>query len=109
MNPKREILIALSIEAKFIQETQHPDKSINQILIDSYATRPEQVFRTFKSWIKNGFVVKEGEKAFLVWGKKLNTAVKTNGNEPEEEEDENFNFYPISYVFSDEQVKPLKK
>lgn len=108
MNPKREKLIALSIEAKFIQQTEHPDKSINQILIDSYATRPEQVFRTFKSWMKNGYVVKEGEKAFLVWGKKLKTAtVESNGQEQEEEEDD-YNFFPIAYVFSDEQVKPLK-
>jgi hypothetical protein len=49
--------------------------------------------------------VKKGEKALLLWGEPRKAAKqeKTTGNEKDE-----FSFFPLAYVFSENQVEKLK-
>ena len=108
---KRERLKILSLQAKEIREQKgEEEKTINDIIIETfYKNETHQEFKSFKGWIKKGFSVKKGEKAFLVWGRPKQE--NKNGEiEPviENEESENGTFYPISFIFSNAQVQPLK-
>lgn len=114
---KREILKDFSSRAKAIREEllkqcKHPEEeelieamTINQLIVEHiYTDEQHQKFNTFKGWIKDGFVVKKGEKAFLLWGRKKQEIEKPNGDQKTEELD----FFPITFVFSNNQVEPLK-
>lgn len=119
---KRLRLRALSAEAKDIKEAllnecETPEESlkisamrINDVLIEKiYKDETHQEFRSFKGWLKEGFCVKKGEKAFLVWGRpkqenkdgELKSVIEVDG--------EDHNFFPISFVFSNAQVKSLEQ
>jgi len=107
VNPKREILKRLSRKAKVIRELMEDPEgvTINEILIDEFYTKDgHEEFNLFWQWIKKGYKVKKGEKAFLVWGRKR----KAQNNEPKEGDKDEFSFFPLAFVFSNLQVEPLK-
>lgn len=107
---KRERLKILSAQAKEIREISgEEEKTINDIIIESfYKNETHQEFKSFKGWIKAGFVVKKGEKAFLVWGRPKQED-KSGEVKPIIEDSENGTFYPLSFIFSNAQVQPLKQ
>ena len=103
---KKKALIALSKLAKEIQEMEDEPRNINSILIDDFYQKGEhKEFNTFKEWIKQGQRVKKGEKAFLVWGRKRKSDQDQATAEPKTEEEKNFSFYPLCYLFSNAQVQ----
>lgn len=111
---KRNLLIQLSAQAKEIQileiETGEDDRNINSILIDDFYTDSQnQTFNTFNEWLNQGFKVKKGEKAFLVWGRKRKNNQDQESKEPKTEDEKVFSFYPLCYLFSNAQVEPIKK
>jgi hypothetical protein len=111
---KRNLLIQLSAQAKEIQlleiETGEDDRNINSILIDDFYTDSKnQTFNTFHEWLNQGFKVKKGEKAFLVWGRKRKNNQDQENKEPKTEAEKVFSFYPLCYLFSNAQVEPIKK
>jgi hypothetical protein len=80
--------------------------SVNEGLADIYSKEGHTELHSFRGWLKNGMVVKKGEKALLLWGE----PIKGNKQEKKEGEDEEgFEFFPLAYVFSQQQVEPLKK
>lgn len=104
-NEKRNLLKQLSIKAKTLIELQGLDKNVNAVLIDFYTTETHQEFKTFKGWMAEKKKVKKGEKGFFVWSKKLKATDKTEGAE----DDKEFKFFGMAYLFSNAQVEPLKK
>lgn len=102
---KKQLLKILSIQAKEIIELQGLDKNINAVLIDMYTNEKHQVFKTFKGWMQEKKKVKKGEKGFFVWSKKLKATDKTESAEDNKE----FKFFGIAYLFSNAQVEELKK
>lgn len=113
---KRAKLRHLSAQAKELKEKlidqgeAVEDFRINDIIIHYFYTSNEhQAFNTFKGWIKEGFSVNKGEKGFLVWGRPKQ---EKNGEiKPviENDDSEEGTFFPISHIFSNAQVSPLKK
>lgn len=105
INPRKLELIERSKIARMMQEEseEFADMTINQILLDMYSKGVETKFNTFKGWRKEGFRVKKGEKAFSIWGKKR----EATKQEETKEEPTEFKFYPICYVFSENQVEPI--
>lgn len=101
---KKELLKSLSQKAKMKQQAGD-ERTVNQILMDWYTNETHQVFYNFWEWKKHGKKVKKGEKAFLVWSKKRKATEKA---EKESEEDKEYKFYSIAYLFSNAQVEPLK-
>lgn len=114
---KRERLKDLSSRAKAIREelikkSKTPQQvealeamTINEIIVKYiYKDENNQNFDTFKGWIKNGFAVRKGEKAFLLWGRKKQTVEDAEGQEKTEE----LEFFPVTYVFSNQQVRAFK-
>ena len=120
---KRAQLKELSAQAKEIKEmykqkASTPEEALkaesltlNQIIIKHfYKSEEHQEFNTFGGWLKEGKAVKKGEKAFLIWGRPKAVQEQEKGNEPPK--DEEGDFYPVSFIFSNAQVtaaKPRKK
>lgn len=99
---KRDKLRELSKLAKNKMQLDCEGMSVNEILIQEFYTNEEhQIFKTFHDWKKEDFFVKKGETAFLIWGKPkaLNKKEQTEPNEDETE------FFPICFLFSNAQVK----
>lgn len=114
---KRQQLNAVSIKAKEIKEKLilnaetdekaelYAKMSINEIIVQFfYRTNKDYEFKTFRTWLKDGFVVNKGETAFLLWGRKKQEIKKPNGETKTEE----LEFFPITYVFSNNQVQPFQ-
>lgn len=101
---KKDLLRSLSQNAKMKQQAGD-ERTVNQILMDWYTNETHHEFHNFWEWKKLGFKVKKGERAFFVWGKKRKVTEKVENNDEEERE---FKFYPIAYLFSNAQVEPIK-
>ena len=74
--------------------------SINEGLANYYREQGHIDLKSFKQWKENGFQVKKGSKALLLWGQPKSI----NKNNEAEEEDEQF--FPLAFVFSNLQVEP---
>lgn len=79
---------------------------INDVLAMWYREQTNaDTFKSFLQWKKDGYNVKKGEKAFLLWSRKRKVSrfeESNNGGEPAEE---NYEFFPIAYLFSNLQVE----
>lgn len=105
---KRKQLRELSKLAKLKTEMDCEGMSINEVLVQEFYTdEKNQEFKTFLQWQKEGYKVKKGSEAFLVWGRpraieKANEA--KSQNTPEGEADDEDDFFPLCYLFSNNQV-----
>ncbi len=104
MNAKRQALKELSrIAAQIVEKGDA--STVNEALVMIYAEQGHTELHSFKKWLEQGYTVRKGEKALLLWAeprKALNAEKKTD-NEKDE-----FKFFPLAYVFSQNQVEPLK-
>lgn len=73
--------------------------SINEGLIELYRNEGHKEFKTFHQWKDEGKSILKGSKAFLVWG----SPKDVKHQDPEEGEDE-YKYWPLCYLFSDQQV-----
>ena len=117
---KRERLKVISNQATEIRENMlHACKNdteihavnaltVNQIIIEHiYKDAKNQEFKTFKGWLKDSKCVKKGESAFLIWGRPKAVQEKEKNPQAQTDEDDS-KFFPISFIFSNAQVQPLK-
>lgn len=102
---RRQILRETSKRAKELQATECEEMTINEILINRfYKTKEHQEFNTLYEWNRKGFKVLKGSTAFAVWGKPK-PLKKEDAQKSKKEEDENEDeFFPICYLFSNAQV-----
>ncbi len=112
----RDTLITLSNEVKdLVEDGTFP--TINTAIIETlYKDGNHQTFNTFMRWKKLGKSVKKGEKAFLLWSKPIRTG---EAKQKEEEDTENellspeeeaeYKYYGIAYLFSNAQVEDVLK
>lgn len=103
---KRQQLKDLSKAAKMLVSMGQAE-GINEALVLLYQQQGHTEIHSFKHWLSLGYVVKRGEKALLLWGQPLKAA-KQEKKEVDSDKDE-FSFFPLAYVFSNQQVEPLKK
>lgn len=95
-NPKREELKRLSKHVKIlVNEGEY--ESVNEGLIDSYTDEENTEFHTFHGWKDNGKKIIKGSKAFLIWGKPRKVV--------QQEDDDEYKYWPVCYLFSNAQVK----
>ena len=102
-NPRRLELIALSQSIKIGVRAGMFD-SINEGLIKTYQTADHNQFNTLVEWNKQGFKIRKGEKAFVVWGTPRPLKKQEQPQPPKSEEEEN-EFFPMAYLFSNAQVE----
>jgi len=102
-NEKRQALKELSRVIKLaVKEGIY--HSVNEGLADAYKQDGHEVLKSYNRWKSEGFQVKKGSKALLLWGeKRKQTAPPVNGaNEPDE-----YEFFPVAYVFSNKHVEKI--
>lgn len=84
-------------------------RSINDIVLMWYKENTQaNEFKSFYQWKQDGFSVKKGEKAFLLWAKKRNATAKIEVAENQDPQEEDYLFYPLAYLFSDKQVEKIE-
>jgi hypothetical protein len=102
----RDKLKQLSKVAKQAIKVNGGYQNVNDYVIRECYTTPENTeFNTFFQWREKGFKVKKGEHAFVIWGAPMK-AQKTEHKE--KQNDDEFSFYPLCYLFSNKQVEPFK-
>lgn len=97
----RDRLKELSKVAKMALKVM-PDEYANvndYVIRECYTHNGHTEFNTFYQWIQKGYAVKKGEKAFVIWGK------PQKATEKKESEKDEFDFYPLCYLFSNLQVE----
>jgi hypothetical protein len=106
---RRERLKELSAGAQLLVK-EGAYASVNEFLIEMYKENDPGIteFNTYVQWREKGFQVQKGSEAYLVWGKphELKNKDKDPKNEESEEEDE-FKYFPVCYLFANTQVKPI--
>lgn len=113
---KRQQLRVLSNtlkEKKEIDQTFAPDATtVNDLLTYYYKLKGHSQLKTFKEWLKNGYCVRKGETALLLWATPVDrnkTSKKQEQTVKENEESKKEEFFPICYVFSEKQVSKVEK
>lgn len=61
--------------------------------------------KSFRRWVEDGYKIKKGSKALLLWGSPKKIKSKKNDIKIENQETEGSDFFPIAYVFSNLQVE----
>lgn len=104
MKQKREELKSLSAGFKVLVKGGAIG-SINEGLARYYAELGHKVLNSYSQWKEQGFQVKKGSKALLMWGepKQLHKPDAQPKNEGEEED----KFFPLAYLFSNLQVERI--
>lgn len=102
MRAKREELKTLSQPFKTLLK-EGAINTINEGLRTVYAGQGHTTLKTLKQWNLEGFQVKKGEHAFLLWGSPV-TRPKQEP-EPTDDDTDESDFFPVCFVFSQYQVK----
>jgi DNA repair protein RadC len=122
INPKKQALILLSQQARDFREKMMREaaekgndlevlhwggKLVNDIIANWYREQTgAETFKTLKRWNEEGYRVKQGEKAFLLWAKR--ETVFRKDEEGKQTETEDYRFFPVAYLFSNLQVQPAE-
>jgi len=97
---RRKALIELSKIAQMMRKNGD-DRKVNDIIIEDFYTQDgHSQFQLFRDWKEQGYRIKKGSRAFTVWGKKR----KGQAQDPENEEEKEYKFFPLAYLFSNKQV-----
>lgn len=103
----REKLIEFSRAAKLLRELEGLDLSVNETLLTMiYNTNDATEFNTFKRWKEQGYTILKGSKAFLIWGQPIRRGKEDKDKEKSKEGEakNEYEFFPVCYLFSNKQV-----
>lgn len=110
---KREELKALSAPFKMLIK-EGAIGSINEGLANYYASLGHTTLNSYKKWKEQGFQVKKGSSALLMWAEpkpiSKGVEIKTPHTPPKKDgkEEEEATFFPMAYLFSNLQVEPIE-
>ena len=81
--------------------------SINDAIVETlYKDEANRMFKSYGQWKKEGYQVRKGEKAFLLWAKPKEIQRPLAENKAKEL-DEMMKYFPLAYLFSNAQVDQL--
>ena len=100
---KREELKALSQPFKEAVKSG-TIATINEGLVRMYAEQGHGTLKTIRQWNSDGFRVKRGEHALLLWGRPAQRQRQEAEEDKDEAKDES-DFFPVCFVFSEKQVE----
>lgn len=101
----RETLKALSQEVYDLVEAGTFTTVNDAIMETLYKNGTHREFKSYRQWKKDGFQVRKGEKAFLLWARPKDIEVM----QEEPQEGEVAKFFPIAHLFSNAQVEPISE
>lgn len=103
---KRKQLKELSKIARMRIAEDCEGMSVNEVLVDVfYKDEINRDFKTLHQWSNEGFKVKKGSKAFLLWGKPKPIEKEKPEQAPADSEQDEEDFFPLCYLFSNNQVE----
>lgn len=106
MRERRNELKELSAPLKeLVAEGVHP--TINDALITEVYKVRGQELKTLRQWNKDGYRVKKGEKALMLWSKPVEKLKDPEATEAPEDENEP-KLFGIALMFTEKQVQPFK-
>lgn len=104
----RENLKLLSLEVKDLVE-DGTFFTINDAIIETlYKDDTHREFKSYRQWKKDGYQVKKGEKAYLLWARPKQIQKPITEDTTSEQLDEILKYFPIAYLFSNAQVSKLE-
>jgi hypothetical protein len=103
---KREELKALSQGFKLLIK-EGAIGSVNEGLANYYAEQGHKILHSYRRWKEQGFQVKKGSKALLMWGEPRMYGKQQEQQASEEENKETW--FPLAYVFSNLQVEQAQQ
>lgn len=106
VNEKREQLKALSRVIKLAVK-EGIFSSVNEGLADTYAQDGHTILKSYRRWREEGYQVKRGSKALLLWGEKRGKETREPAPVDKPGENEGYEFFPVAYVFSNLQVEKI--
>lgn len=103
---KREILKQLSKPLQVLAKSEAIE-NVNEGLKGIYRQEGHITLKTLRQWNKEGKRVRKGERALCLWGKPKLREQKADNSTTEQGKDEKnpLNFFPVCYVFSNQQVQ----
>lgn len=120
LNPNREKLLLLSVDAKalkekLIREADTADiaeywasRTVNFMLLKYFHKVPEGMeLGTFHQWKAKNCMIKKGEKALVIWGQPLSAqrAEKAEAKgEPAPDDEDSGDYFPMCFLFKADQV-----
>lgn len=124
LQAKREKLIALSVQAKKLRQQKIDNaktteeaafwasRTVNYMLLHHIYTESAAVrFETFQGWKAEGATIRKGAKATVIWGQprqgiaKVEQAEANPNTEPTEETTAaEYEFFPLCFLFSEDDV-----
>ena len=99
---RRQALRDLSNELKSLAQLNGKEAHVNELLREFYAGSGHTELKTFEQWKEQGFSVRKGEKALLLWGKPK--ARQTEEQTEDGSEESTTEFYPLAFMFCMQQV-----
>ena len=105
---KRENLKAISKIAQMaIKNGATEAQTVNEFVTDHYKSENPGIeeFDTFHQWKDKGFKIKKGSTAFVVWGSPRKGKLEEPVMKSDGKEDDEFEFFPLCYLFSNQQVE----
>lgn len=113
--PKRPIEIArenlklLSLEVLDLVQSG-TFLSINDAIVETlYKDDTNREFKSYRQWRKEGYQVRKGEKAFLLWARPKQIQKPMEEGKEDESFEEMVKYFPIAYLFSNVQVDSMEK
>ena len=104
MQQKRQELKAISAGYQILVKQGAID-SVNEGLAMYYRELGHHTIKSYRRWREEGYQVKKGSKALLMWGEPKNIK-KHEEKKPDAEQNGKADFFPVAYVFSNLQVEP---
>ncbi|HRN79975.1 MAG TPA: ArdC-like ssDNA-binding domain-containing protein [Ferruginibacter sp.] len=98
---KRQALKEISAPFKMMMK-EGALNSINEGIVKMYASQGHTILKSFNAWKKEGYTVKKGEKALLLWGSPVKNEKAEKAEDGKDE-----TFFPMAFVFSNLQVEKL--
>jgi len=116
MIEKRKLLRTISnaaIQAAKDFNINIDECKVNDLLMSfAYNANKKHIFNTFMGWKFEGYTVKKGTKAYLLWGQPINktkidkaTGEIKQGNDDDQEPP----YFPLAYLFRDDQVHKVEQ
>jgi hypothetical protein len=100
--------LARIMKTKAIEDmTPEAGEPLNYFIKKIYGLENQEM-ATFKGWISKGFSVKKGEKAFIFFSSPKSIKVKGKNIITGEDSENSFNRFCKCYLFTKNQVEPLK-
>jgi len=100
----RERLKILSLEVADLVE-DGTFYSINDAIVETlYKDDTNRMFKSYGQWKKEGYQVRKGERAFLLWARPKQIQRPLADSTAKEELEDMIKYFPLAYLFSNAQV-----